>query len=159
MIQRCNIHQRDVLHAVVAAQAVDQSVGGIHGGDAGDAELHGLAAKEKPQNFDLILTGDLGMVGKTLLLELLEKEGLQISRQHNDCGLMIFDINSQDVHAGGSGCGCSGSVFCSYVLQKMKNSELKRVLFIATGALMSPTSAQQGESIPGVAHLIELESE
>lgn len=115
--------------------------------------------KEKPQNFDLILTGDLGMVGKTLLLELLEKEGLQISRQHNDCGLMIFDINSQDVHAGGSGCGCSGSVFCSYVLQKMNNSELKRVLFIATGALMSPTSAQQGESIPGVAHLIELESE
>lgn len=115
--------------------------------------------KEKPQNFDLILTGDLGMVGKTLLLELLEKEGLQISRQHNDCGLMIFDINSQDVHAGGSGCGCSGSVFCSYVLLKMKNSELKRVLFIATGALMSPTSAQQGESIPGVAHLIELESE
>ena len=115
--------------------------------------------KEKPQNFDLILTGDLGMVGKTLLLELLEKEGLQISRQHNDCGLMIFDINSQDVHAGGSGCGCSGSGFCSYVLQKMKNSELKRVLFIATGALMSPTSAQQGESIPGVAHLIELESE
>lgn len=115
--------------------------------------------KEKPQNFDLILTGDLGMVGKTLLLELLEKEGLQISRQHNDCGLMIFDINSQDVHAGGSGCGCSGSVFCSYVLQKMKTRELKRVLFIATGALMSPTSAQQGESIPGVAHLIELESE
>ena len=87
--------------------------------------------KEKPQNFDLILTGDLGMVGKTLLLELLEKEGLQISRQHNDCGLMIFDINSQDVHAGGSGCGCSGSVFCSYVLQKMKNSELKRVLFLS----------------------------
>lgn len=115
--------------------------------------------KEKPQNFDLILTGDLGMVGKTLLLELLEKEGLQISRQHNDCGLMIFDINSQDVHAGGSGCGCSGSVFCSYVLQKMKTRELKRVLFIATGALMSPTSAQQGESIPGVAHLIELEAE
>ncbi|MFR7820503.1 stage V sporulation protein AD [Candidatus Pseudoruminococcus sp.] len=115
--------------------------------------------KEKPQNFDLILTGDLGMIGKTLLLELLEKEGLQISRQHNDCGLMIFDIKTQDVHAGGSGCGCSGSVFCSYVLQKMKTNELKRVLFVATGALMSPTSAQQGESIPGVAHLIELESE
>ena len=88
-----------------------------------------------------------------------EKEGLQISRQHNDCGLMIFDIKTQDVHAGGSGCGCSGSVFCSYVLQKMKTNELKRVLFVATGALMSPTSAQQGESIPGVAHLIELESE
>ncbi|MCI5655967.1 MAG: stage V sporulation protein AD [Candidatus Pseudoruminococcus sp.] len=115
--------------------------------------------KEKPQNFDLILTGDLGMIGKTLLLELLEKEGLKISRQHNDCGLMIFDIKTQDVHAGGSGCGCSGSVFCSYVLQKMKTNELKRVLFVATGALMSPTSAQQGESIPGVAHLIELESE
>lgn len=115
--------------------------------------------KEKPDNFDLILTGDLGMVGKTLLLELLEKEGLHISRQHNDCGLMIFDINAQDVHAGGSGCGCSGSVLCSYVLQKIKTGELKRVLFIATGALMSPTSAQQGESIPGVAHLVELEAE
>lgn len=96
---------------------------------------------------------------ENLAFRIARKEGLQISRQHNDCGLMIFDINSQDVHAGGSGCGCSGSVFCSYVLQKMKNSELKRVLFIATGALMSPTSAQQGESIPGVAHLIELESE
>ncbi len=114
--------------------------------------------KEKPGNFDLILTGDLGMVGRTLLLELLESEGLKIGEKHNDCGLMIFDIDSQDVHAGGSGCGCSGSVFCSYIMQKMKAHELNRVLFIATGALMSPTSSQQGESIPGVAHLIELSS-
>lgn len=114
--------------------------------------------KEKPDSFDLILTGDLGMVGRTLLLELLENEGLKIGEKHNDCGLMIFDIDNQDVHAGGSGCGCSGSVFCSYILQKMKAHELNRVLFIATGALMSPTSSQQGESIPGVAHLIELSS-
>lgn len=114
--------------------------------------------KEKPGSFDLILTGDLGAVGKTLLLELLEKENLKISRQHNDCGLLIFNRASQDVHSGGSGCGCSSSVLCSYVLQKMKMGELKRVLFIATGALMSPTSSQQGESIPGIAHLIELEA-
>lgn len=115
--------------------------------------------KEKPDNYDLILTGDLGMVGRTLLLELLEGEGLKIGEKHNDCGLMIFDIDNQDVHAGGSGCGCSGSVFCSYIMQKMRAHELDRVLFIATGALMSPTSSQQGESIPGVAHLIELSSD
>ena len=75
---------------------------------------------------------------------------------HNDCGLMIFDRSKQDVHAGGSGCGCSGSVLCSYVLQSMLEKKFKNVLFMATGALMSPTSTQQGESIPSIAHLINI---
>ncbi len=112
--------------------------------------------KLKPDNFDLILTGDLGMVGSALLNELLENEGIKISKQHKDCGLMIYDLKAQDVHAGGSGCGCSGSVFCSYIMQRMSRGELNNILFVATGALMSPTSSQQGESIPGIAHLLHI---
>ena len=111
-----------------------------------------------PKDYDLILTGDLGKVGSTLLYELLEKDGIDIRSNHNDCGLMIYHKNKQDVHAGGSGCGCSASVLCSFILSKMKNAELNNVLFIATGALMSPTSSQQGESIPSVAHLVNLKS-
>ena len=112
--------------------------------------------KTKPSDYDLILTGDLGQVGRDLLLELLLKENISISEQHNDCGLMLYDRESQDVHAGGSGCGCSASVFCSQILRQMRAGELNEVLFMATGALMSPTSVQQGESIPGIAHLIHL---
>lgn len=110
----------------------------------------------KPSDYDLIATGDLGQVGSELLFELLHKEGLDIAPQHNDCGLMIFDREKQDVHAGGSGCGCSASVLCSDILGRMKRGELRRVLFCATGALMSTTSSQQGESIPGIAHAVEL---
>ncbi|MGN1457132.1 MAG: stage V sporulation protein AD [Acutalibacteraceae bacterium] len=110
----------------------------------------------RPDDFDLILTGDLGKVGSVLLLELLEKDGIKLGNKHNDCGLMIYDIDGQDVHAGGSGCGCSGSVFCSYIMQKLNSGELNNILFVATGALMSPTSSQQGESIPGIAHLLHI---
>ena len=100
----------------------------------------------------------MGEVGSKLLYELLEKDGIDIRSNHNDCGLMIYHKNKQDVHAGGSGCGCSASVLCSFILSKMKNAELNNVLFVATGALMSPTSSQQGESIPSVAHLVSLKS-
>ncbi|MGN0538050.1 MAG: stage V sporulation protein AD [Acutalibacteraceae bacterium] len=110
--------------------------------------------QKKPSDFDLILTGDLGLVGSKLLGELLQKENIDISDRHNDCGLMIFDLEKQDVHAGGSGCGCSGSVLCSYIMKQMMTGQLTNILFVATGALMSPTSSQQGESIPGIAHLI-----
>lgn len=110
----------------------------------------------KPNDFDLILTGDLGKIGSILLNELLEKDGIKIGKKHNDCGLMIYDIDSQDVHAGGSGCGCSGSVFCSYIMNRLNKGELNNILFVATGALMSPTSSQQGESIPGIAHLLHI---
>lgn len=110
----------------------------------------------KPDDFDLILTGDLGKIGKKLLIELLQKENIDISAVHDDCGLMIFDVNSKDFAAGGSGCGCSASVLYTYIMDKFEKGELKRILFIATGALLSPTSSNQGLSIPSIAHLVEL---
>ena len=110
----------------------------------------------KPQDFDLILTGDLGKVGSDLLVELLNEKGIDISAVHNDCGTMIFDINDKNFAAGGSGCGCSASVVSTYIMDKFKKAELSRILFIGTGALLSPTSANQGLSIPSIAHLIEI---
>ncbi|MEG0942817.1 MAG: stage V sporulation protein AD [Angelakisella sp.] len=107
-----------------------------------------------PEAFDMIVTGDLGMVGSSLLIDLLQKENLSIGDRHRDCGLLIYDREKQQVDAGGSGCGCSASVLCSRLLPAMFRGELKNILFIATGALMSPTALQQGESIPGIAHLL-----
>ncbi|HEX3039939.1 MAG TPA: stage V sporulation protein AD [Caproiciproducens sp.] len=111
-----------------------------------------------PKDYDLILTGDLGKIGSDLMEELLQKEGIDISGVHNDCGLMLYDRQKQDVHAGGSGCGCSGAVLCSIVMKQLADGTLQNVLFIGTGALMSPTSSQQGETIPGVAHLVYLKA-
>lgn len=108
-----------------------------------------------PADFDAIYTGDLGMVGSELLLELLEKQGLRL-KNHKDCGLILFDREKQNVGAGGSGCGCSAGVLCAHILPKLAAKELRRVLLISTGALMSQITFQQGESIPGVAHLVEL---
>lgn len=110
----------------------------------------------KPSDFDLILTGDLGKVGSQLLIELLSEKGIDISSVHDDCGTMIFDVNSKDFAAGGSGCGCSASVVSTYIMDKFKKAELSRILFIGTGALLSPTSTNQGLSIPSIAHLIEI---
>lgn len=106
-----------------------------------------------PSDYDMILTGDLGETGSLLLTKLLKSEyGLNISNVHKDCGTMIFDMKKQDVHSGGSGCGCSASVMCSYILDKLSEGELKKVLFVGTGALLSPTSSMQKESVPGIAH-------
>ncbi len=107
-----------------------------------------------PEDYDIILTGDLGAVGSKLLTDLLKKEnGIDISAVHQDCGTMIFDLEKQkDVGAGGSGCGCSGAVVCSDILSRLESGALKKVLFIGTGALMSSVSSLQSESIPGVAH-------
>jgi len=113
----------------------------------------------QPKDYDLILTGDLGLIGSELMEQILMKDNIDIHNVHNDCGLMIYDRLKQDVHAGGSGCGCSGAVLCSTIMQQLKQGALKNVVFIGTGALMSPTSTQQGESIPGVAHLVNLKSE
>ena len=107
-----------------------------------------------PQDYDLILTGDLGFVGSELLLELLRRDGLNLAGVHSDCGCLIFDRESQDVHAGGSGCGCSASVLCSHVFDEMRRGKYKKVLFVATGALLSATSALQGKTIPGIAHAV-----
>jgi stage V sporulation protein AD len=110
----------------------------------------------KPTDFDRIVTGDLGLVGSKLLIELLQKDSIDISQQHEDCGVMMFDIDRQDKHAGGSGCGCSASILCGYWLPKIQSGEFKNVLFMSTGALMSPMLLQQGESIPGITHLVHL---
>lgn len=109
-----------------------------------------------PDAFDLIVTGDLAQVGSELLRTLMQREGVTLGENYKDCGLLIFDREKQDVHAGGSGCGCAASVLCSHILNGMKNGRYKEVLFIATGALMSPVSVGQGESIPSVAHLLHL---
>lgn len=116
--------------------------------------------KTAVDSYDLILTGDLGTTGSALLHRLLKTENnIDISKVHNDCGIMIYDIERQDMHSGGSGCGCSASVVCSYILGKIKNRQLKKVLFVGTGALLSPTSSLQKESTPGIAHGVLLTSD
>lgn len=108
-------------------------------------------------DYDLIVTGDLGQVGHDLLLTLMAESPTPLSPDtYLDCGLAIFTPD-QDVHAGGSGCGCSAAVLCGHLLPRMERGELRRVLFMATGALLSPTTSQQGDSIPGIAHAIALE--
>ncbi len=109
---------------------------------------------KRPEDYDLILSGDLGEVGRSILVDMMNDEGYDIAENYNDCGCMIFDGKKQDTHAGGSGCGCGASTLCGYVMNRMKAGELNRVLFMATGALLSPTSTLQGESIPSVAHAV-----
>ena len=113
----------------------------------------------KPDDYDIIFTGDLGYVGTNLLYELLEREGIDIRCRHSDCGTLIFDREKQDVHAGGSGCGCSASVLCSYIMHRLEKGDFGNILFMSTGALMSPTSSFQGESIPGIAHLLNIKKD
>ena len=108
-----------------------------------------------PEDYDVIITGDLGRLGSEILHGLLEKDGIHADVQ--DCGVMIFDAQRQDVHCGGSGCGCSASVLCGPLLSRMERGELRRLLFCGTGALLSPLSTQQGESIPAVCHAVVLE--
>ena len=109
-----------------------------------------------PQDYDLILSGDLGTVGKALVTDMLKKEGYDLSRNYDDCGCMVFDIDRQDMHAGGSGCGCGAITLCGYVMERISSGKLKNVLFMGTGALLSPTSTLQGESIPAVAHAVAI---
>ncbi len=118
------------------------------------AHLHNTFAK--PSDYDAIFSGDLGVIGMSLTKELLRLDGINLGQNYHDCGEMIFDRETQDVHAGGSGCGCAASVLCAYILPKMERGEWKRVLFTATGALLSPTTVLQGESIPCIAHAVEL---
>lgn len=112
-----------------------------------------------PQDYDVIITGDLGQVGSDLLYDLFQRDGVSLREHHKDYGLMIYDRAAQDVHAGGSGCGCSASMMCGHFFKRIQAGELKRVLYCATGALMSPTVVQQGGSIPGIAHCVEISSE
>ena len=111
-----------------------------------------------PDYYDLIITGDLGSLGSKILIEQLMNYGYDISEQHIDCGVKIFDSETQETHMGGSGCGCSATVFSSYVYPKLRSKEINKVLLVATGALMSPVSLGQGESIPAVAHAVVIEN-
>lgn len=112
-----------------------------------------------PTDYDLIVTGDLGAVGKELLLELFRRDGVGIGGVYDDCGVMIFDLEKQDVHAGGSGCGCGSVVLCGHLLRQMARGKLKHILFCGTGALLSPLSTQQGESIPVICHAVAIGTE
>lgn len=113
-------------------------------------------SNHSPDYFDKIVTGDLGFEGSEILKDLLLGQGIDIRKNHADCGLMLFDIKGQDVHSGGSGCGCSASVMAADIIPKMERGELKEVLFLGTGALMSPMTLFQGGSIPAICHLVHL---
>lgn len=110
-----------------------------------------------PDDYDMIITGDLGSIGNKLMKELVEKEGYFLHQGFTDCGIEIFDANTQDTHAGGSGCGCSAATLAGYLLKEMERKHFKRILFIPTGALLSTVSSQQGESIPGIAHAVVIQ--
>ena len=109
-----------------------------------------------PEDYDVIYTGDLGSVGTQLLYELMSREGYDLKCRHSDCGNLIFDGDKQDTHAGGSGCGCSASVLASFIMHRFEEGQFKNILFMSTGALLSPTSSFQGENIPGIAHLLNI---
>ncbi|MCD7860090.1 MAG: hypothetical protein LUH51_08045 [Firmicutes bacterium] len=108
------------------------------------------------QDYDAIITGDLGQIGKELLLELARRDGLSLGGKLEDCGCLVFDNTKQDVHAGGSGCGCSAITLCAKLLPELQRGKLRRILLCGTGALLSPTSTQQGLPIPGVCHAVSI---
>ena len=110
-----------------------------------------------PNYYDAIISGDLGYIGKDIAIDIAKSKGYNIKSNYNDCGVLIFDKNCQDTHSGGSGCACLATVFSGYFFKKLKEKKLRKLLLIATGALMNSTSSQQGESIPGIAHAISIE--
>ena len=112
----------------------------------------------KPSDYDAIITGDLGHIGKDILIELAEGKGYNIKNNYEDCGVLIFDKETQDTHSGGSGCACIGTTFSGYFYKQLKDKKINRILLIATGALTNATSSQQGESIPGIAHAVAIEN-
>lgn len=115
--------------------------------------------KDDPNSFDLIATGDLGKLGKQITEDLLKEKGIDISNVYTDCGIEVFDLEEQDVHCGGSGCGCSASIFAGYIYNKLKNKEFNKVMLVSTGALLSPTSTLQKQTIPCVAHAVVIVNE
>ena len=112
-----------------------------------------------PADYDLIVTGDLGAVGHDIVVDLMGKDGFDMTKNYTDCGLLLYDRDRQDMHAGGSGAGCSASALCGYLLTEMKKGKWDKIIFAPTGALLSPTSSFQGESIPGICHAVVFERE
>jgi len=121
-------------------------------------ERHFIDFNSQPDEYDKIITGDLGYVGQRALIDLLKDRGYDISAQHMDCGIEIFDSKEQDTHAGGSGCGCSAVTLSAYILKQLEEKNWKKVLFVPTGALLSKTSFNEGKSVPGIAHALVLEA-
>ena len=115
--------------------------------------------KRQPDYYDRIITGDLGMVGRDILFDLLKENGFDITSNHMDCGIEIYDPEVQDTHSGGSGCGCSAITLNGYIFQKMRKGDWNRVLFVPTGALLSTVSFNEGQSVPGIAHAVVLETD
>lgn len=113
--------------------------------------------ERQPSDYDRIITGDLGYVGQQILWDLVSQQGYDISKNHMDCGIEIYDQKTQDTHAGGSGCGCSAVTLAAYILPLLEHGDWRRVLFVPTGALLSPTSFNEGQSVPGIAHGVVLE--
>ncbi|MCM1025527.1 MAG: stage V sporulation protein AD [Roseburia sp.] len=124
---------------------------------ASTLEQHFADFSSQPEDYDKIITGDLGKVGQRVLIDLMQERGYDISLQHMDCGIEIYDGDSQDTHAGGSGCGCSAVTLSAYILKQLEERNWKRVLFMPTGALLSKTSFNEGKSVPGIAHGLVLE--
>lgn len=112
-----------------------------------------------PADYDAIFTGDLGELGHEIVMDLFRQDGVDMTRNYEDCGMLLYDRDRQDMHAGGSGCGCSAAVFNGYLLTGLKQGRWRRILFAPTGALLSPTSSFQGESIPGICHLVCVSTE
>lgn len=124
---------------------------------ASTLEQHFIDWDSQPEDYDKIITGDLGAVGQKVLIDLLREKGYDISSRHMDCGIEIYDAKSQDTHAGGSGCGCSAVTLSAYILKQLEEGNWKKVLFMPTGALLSKTSFNEGQSVPGIAHALVLE--
>ena len=124
---------------------------------ASTLEQHFIDYNSQPEDYDKIITGDLGSVGQTVLIDLMRDKGYDISQVHMDCGIEIFDPASQDTHAGGSGCGCSAVTLSAFILKQLEENNWKKVLFMPTGALLSKTSFNEGKSVPGIAHALVLE--
>ena len=119
---------------------------------------HFAATATKPEDYDLILTGDLGVLGHAIVEDLFARDGVDLGKRYQDCGMLLFDVEKQDMHAGASGCGCAASVLCGYILKGMEQGNWRKILFAPTGALLSPTSSFQGESIPGISHVLTIET-
>ena len=163
----CSVLSKDGGRIIVESATIGKVIDfGVEDANNMGAAMAPAAAKTVAQHlsdtgrnadyYDCIATGDLGIYGSELFLKLLESDGIDASSVHKDCGAMIFDRRQQDTHCGGSGCGCGASVLCGHFLPMLERGEAHSILFAATGALMSPMSLQQGESIPSVAHLVHL---
>lgn len=118
---------------------------------------HLMDFERRPEDYDAIYTGDLGSVGQTILIDLMDKRGFDISKVYHDCGVEIYDAGTQDTHAGGSGCGCSAATLSAQILRRIREGEYSRVLFVPTGALLSTISFNEGKTVPGIAHAVVIE--